>query len=146
MSADNFNDLRAALAAAFPGQVKQRYGSNEIRTDDSNEAILGVFAWHHDAILYALSHNQLPALLAALDEARAENDRLIEVCFGAEGIRADGELGLTKENWSAWLTARDERMKRLGAAEWLEANNERLDTMNRADVETEAAMLREGGK
>jgi hypothetical protein len=38
-----------------------------------------------------------------------------------------------------WLAARDAEMKRIGAAEWLEANNDRLDVLNRADVAADSA-------
>lgn len=43
---------------------------------------------------------------------------------------------------AAWLEARDRRNRLIGAAEWLECNNERLDTMNRSDVQEVAAQLR----
>ena len=46
-------------------------------------------------------------------------------------------------NSLAWLADRDAKTKALGAAEWLEANNERLDTMNHADVAMQAAAMRE---
>jgi len=88
-------------------------------------------------------HNAFLALRERLRKAEEENERLIEVCFGSEGIRPDGDIGPTKENWSKWLADRDAKMKAEGAAEWLKANNERLDTMNHADVAMEATALRE---
>lgn len=74
---------------------------------------------------------------------RAENERLTDCIFQGEGIDATGELGITRQNFREWINARDRHTKLIGAAEWLEANNKRLDTMNRADVEQEAAKLRQ---
>ena len=74
-----------------------------------------------------------------------EGDALLEYVRQLEGelarLRAASPLVALAE---ASLAARDAHMKRLGAAEWLEQNNERLDHMNNWDIEQEAKRLREG--
>ena len=69
-------------------------------------------------------------------DLRKERDRVV-----AEAQRQDGVAkGLRKE--LRQLFEQQHHTKLIGAAEWLEANNERLDTMNRSDVEEVAAQLR----
>ena len=93
--------------------------------------------WQRDldnAEFIAACHNALPALLDELEAAREELRRLREVVTAPTYREALALL--------AGKDARDRHTKALGAAEWLEANNERLDTMNRSDVEEVAAQLR----
>lgn len=94
-------------------------------------------------------HAMHDQFLALLDELEAAREALSQIYWKSielgedrgdstiNHIAADALRGDTSP-----LHARDRRMKLIGAAEWLEANNERLDAMNRADVEQEAATLR----
>ena len=68
--------LAAAHAAATPGpmaaygcavQLPRRMPPNDLIASCDSEA---------DAVLYALAHNELPALIAELRQLRAERDRL----------------------------------------------------------------------
>lgn len=114
--------------------------------------------WQEEVLFAEACKLSLPALLYELEAARKENDflrlRLAEsdrdcvycnlpasempkCSSGFPGCaRADDLYGCDE------LSRRDDRMKLIGAAEWLVANNERLDTMNRSDVEEVAAQLR----
>lgn len=174
MPDNNFDELRQALKQAVPGTIERCCGSNEVRTNDSIKARVAVFTYHENADLYVLAHNHLPAIIAALDQARAEaallrtrleivkrvlflvgeNTKIAEPgCENTDDYKSfvehqkavEQDLSAT-ESAARWLAARDARMKREGAAEWLEANNERLDAMNRADVEAEVVKLRKGGE
>lgn len=85
-------------------------------------------------------------LKAARDEVRSAKAAMRMMDQSIEGLESalGKELGVPEDQavWK-WLLKRDRYTKAIGAAEWLEANNERLDTMNRADVEQEAAKLRQ---
>lgn len=102
-----------------------------------------------DAVFIAAAHNALPALLDELERLRSNlktataTIRIMEQSIKDLESAIGKELGVPQGEavWK-WLLKRDRRMKAIGAAEWLEANNERLDTMNRSDVEEVAAQLR----
>lgn len=79
----------------------------------------------------AASHNAFPALIKRLEAAEAERDERVTMAARAqEALRyVLNGLPATDAVWAAygnadsaraWLTARDARMKREGAAEWLE--------------------------
>lgn len=79
------------------------------------------------------------ACLTAQESRSRDDDRY---CL-ADVIQVANEA-LSSTNTSEWLAARDAEQRRIGAAEWLEKNNERLDTMNHWDVIEEASRLRKG--
>jgi hypothetical protein len=141
MPDEQFTELRAAHEAANQG----------LNWQEMAEAARVRPEYHR------LCDAHLPFLFAALDQARAERDeRTLVASRAQEALRyVLNGLPATDAVWAAygnadsaraWLAARDNCMRALGAAEWLEANNERLDTMNRADVEAEVVKLRKGGE
>jgi len=143
---DEFIKGRIDRVIAVPGQVI-------LRDEDIHR-----YAWKDDPRVeadwnfIAAAHNALPALLDELDAAREELRELKADYQRLEEIRRDLMERCERMRTMEWLPldeiaarqiTRDRRMKAIGAAEWLEANSERLDTMNRADVEQEAAKLRQ---
>jgi len=110
----------------------------------------------HESSLAAI-HNIFPALLARLEAAEAERDERVTMAARAqEALRyVLNGLPATDAVWAAygnadsaraWLTARDARMKREGAAEWLEnaARDGGYYERSSEGMLEEAKQLREG--
>ena len=96
-----------------------------------------------------------PALIAALEAAEAERDERTTMAARAQeamryllnGLPATDAIWAAYGNADsarAWLAARDARMKALGAAEWLEHQNEVNGYVDLSGdrIEEEAAELR----
>jgi len=136
-----FDELRAELAAAKEQQIATLTELQSFR--EHTTALAGV-------------NERLRKALEEIAELRLKHSRLRHIHAEAvtllAGVVNSGDISTAAkmlvssisniEDAKQLLDARDRRMKLIGAAEWLEANNERLDTMNRADVEEVAAQLR----
>lgn len=155
-------DLDALHAAATAGELwlSQPYsGFAEVRIGE--QFIFAVAASENpnaenDVPAVIAKANAYPALAAELRRLREENAQLSwawnEVQDKSASKAAD-KARLIKAavmclDANAWLAARDARMKRVGAAEWLEskARECRSILMTRHDMNEEAAKLREEGK
>ena len=134
-------ELRRLHAAAL-----FRYG---VRDDESAWYSIGdpktgphiqgdIYADEQTLVRLAAVWSAFPGLLARLEAAERERDELAGIVKSPEYRQMLAD--------QANLPARDASMKREGAAEWLEENNERLDVMNRVDIIEEAKRLREGGE
>ena len=106
---DNFDDVRAALAKATPGQWGWYWMSDGEEADCAVSTHSGVCVfrapryvrreqWAADGELVCLTHNRLPAILAALDAANArlaEAEGLLIGCLAAH----HGDNAMSPEDW-----------------------------------------------
>jgi len=107
-------ELRALHAKSTPGEWEARKGYNGAALclylhrgpDSDGDRLMGD---GNDVEFIAAAHNNLPAILDRLERERDAMAHALDVS------------GFDLGNAEAWLTARDARMKALGAAELMES-------------------------
>lgn len=105
MEPDNFDDVRAALAKATPGEWEQGVaGRAGVVVFDGDDVRPVAATTPANADFIALAHNRMPAVLAALDAANArlaEAEKLLRTGdrVHVEGTTTHGSMlpALTKE-------------------------------------------------
>lgn len=99
MEPDNFDDVRAALAKATPGEWEQGVaGRAGVVVFDGDDVRPVAATTPANADFIALAHNRLPAILAALDDANArlaEAEGLLIGCLAAH----HGDNAMSPEDW-----------------------------------------------
>jgi len=165
-------ELEALHAAATPGNWAVCLGSVTIEENFRIVEELGQFGGPSridNALACAFLHNAFPGLLARLREAEREREELRErvatseraskaavivaaraqeACrFMMSGLPLTGTVEAAyqcAESAGKWLSARDVRQKKLGAAEWLE--NNAMYPMSPEEMLEAAAQLRREGE
>ena len=124
---------------------------------DDRGVCIATTMWLTDARWLAAIHNSFPAILEYVRELERERDERITMAARAQealrylmnGLPADDAVWAAYGNADsarAWLSARDARLKREGAAEWLEnaARDGGYYERSSEGMLEEAKQLREG--
>lgn len=156
-------EVKRLVAAATPGEWRMFYGGEPLLIGSSGERVADM-EYPRDAEAVIALHNAFPALLARLEAAEREQQRVHELanrlldannglidtirkldpeslCDWHDGMGGDEYL-------QRWLADRDAQQRREGAAEWFAAHRDyNLSAMEQMEKFTQAAkQLREGGE
>lgn len=106
----DLDKLQALYKKAVTGKLQVPRGTTKIVTDTFPSGQIGICAVSDDAKWFVAIHNSFPALLNKLKAAGERIQRLVEVQALFEPWVSETDL-----------IERDERMKTLGASEWVQS-------------------------